>query len=77
MLQIQQGCCIRPCTASNSAGWIRASWGTSDNKLVQYYELTKSGRQQLESKRRMGKTHDCRLILETLRRGASCLAIEF
>ena len=34
-------------------GWIRASWGTSDNnRRARFYELTASGRRQLESEAR-------------------------
>ena len=30
-------------------GWIRASWGASDNnRRAKYYELTRTGRKQLE-----------------------------
>ena len=30
-------------------GWIKASWGVSDNnRRAKYYELTKIGRKQLE-----------------------------
>jgi transcriptional regulator len=31
-------------------GWIKAKWGTSENnRRAKYYELTKSGRKQLET----------------------------
>ena len=31
-------------------GWIKAKWGTSENnRRAKYYELTKSGRKQLEA----------------------------
>ena len=31
-------------------GWIKAKWGTSENnRRAKYYELTKSGRMQLEA----------------------------
>ena len=31
-------------------GWIKASWGTSDNnRRAKYYELTKRGRARLET----------------------------
>ncbi|MGH7470971.1 MAG: PadR family transcriptional regulator [Longimicrobiales bacterium] len=31
-------------------GWVRASWGASDNnRRAKYYELTRAGRKQLEA----------------------------
>jgi PadR family transcriptional regulator PadR len=31
-------------------GWLRSSWGDSENnRRAKYYELTKGGRQQLEA----------------------------
>jgi transcriptional regulator len=48
-LQIQQGSLYPALHRLERRGWIRASWGTSDNnRRAKYYELTKSGRQQLE-----------------------------
>jgi transcriptional regulator len=33
-------------------GWIRARWGASDNnRRAKFYELTKTGRRQLENER--------------------------
>ena len=48
-LQIQQGSLYPALHRLERRGWIRASWGTSDNnRRAKYYELTKNGRQQLE-----------------------------
>jgi PadR family transcriptional regulator len=48
-LQIQQGSLYPALHRLERRGWIRASWGTSDNnRRAKYYELTKTGRQQLD-----------------------------
>ena len=48
-LQIQQGSLYPALHRLERRGWIRARWGTSENnRRAKYYELTKSGRQQLE-----------------------------
>ena len=49
-LQIQQGSLYPALHRLERRGWIKASWGTSDNnRRAKYYELTVSGRRQLES----------------------------
>src|SRR6201984_73352 len=49
VLQIQQGSLYPALHRMERRGWIRASWGTSDNnRRAKYYELTKNGRQQLD-----------------------------
>jgi transcriptional regulator len=48
-LQIQQGSLYPALHRLERRGWITARWGTSENnRRAKYYELTKSGRQQLE-----------------------------
>ena len=48
-LRIQQGSLYPALHRLERRGWIRAHWGTSENnRRAKYYELTKSGRQQLE-----------------------------
>ena len=48
-LQIQQGSLYPALHRLERRGWIKARWGTSENnRRAKYYELTKSGRQQLE-----------------------------
>ena len=48
-LQIQQGSLYPALHRLERHGWIKARWGTSENnRRAKYYELTKSGRQQLE-----------------------------
>ena len=48
-LQIQQGSLYPALDRLERRGWITARWGTSENnRRAKYYELTKSGRQQLE-----------------------------
>jgi DNA-binding PadR family transcriptional regulator len=49
-------------------GWIRARWGTSENnRRAKYYELTRSGRAQLDAQttawRKLAATVD--QVLET------------
>ena len=49
-LQIPQGSLYPALHRLERRGWVRASWGTSDNnRRAKYYELTRSGRRQLES----------------------------
>ena len=50
VLQIQQGSLYPALHRLERHGWIKAKWGTSDNnRRAKYYELTKSGRTQLEA----------------------------
>jgi PadR family transcriptional regulator, regulatory protein PadR len=52
VLRIQQGSLYPALHRLERRGWIKAHWGTSDNnRRAKYYELTKSGRQQLEVER--------------------------
>jgi transcriptional regulator len=52
VLRIQQGSLYPALHRLERRGWIKARWGTSDNnRRAKYYELTKSGRQQLEVER--------------------------
>jgi PadR family transcriptional regulator, regulatory protein PadR len=49
VLRIQQGSLYPALHRLERRGWIKARWGTSENnRRAKYYELTKSGRQQLE-----------------------------
>jgi PadR family transcriptional regulator, regulatory protein PadR len=49
VLKIQQGSLYPALHRLERRGWIKASWGTSDNnRRAKYYELTRSGRKQLE-----------------------------
>ena len=49
-LQIPQGSLYPALHRLERRGWIRAEWGASDNnRRAKYYELTRSGRKQLES----------------------------
>ena len=49
VLQIQQGSLYPALHRLERRGWIKARWGASENnRRAKYYELTKSGRQQLE-----------------------------
>jgi transcriptional regulator len=48
VLRIQQGSLYPALHRLERRGWIRASWGTSDNnRRAKYYALTRSGRQRL------------------------------
>jgi transcriptional regulator len=52
VLRIQQGSLYPALHRLERRGWIKAHWGTSDNnRRAKYYELTKSGRRQLEVER--------------------------
>lgn len=49
VLRIQQGSLYPALHRLERRGWIKARWGTSENnRRAKYYELTRSGRQQLE-----------------------------
>jgi transcriptional regulator len=49
VLQIQQGSLYPALHRLERRGWIKAQWGASDNnRRAKYYELTRSGRKQLE-----------------------------
>jgi PadR family transcriptional regulator PadR len=48
-LTIRQGSLYPALHRLERRGWIKASWGTSDNnRRAKYYELTKRGRSRLE-----------------------------
>ena len=48
-LQVPQGSLYPALHRLERRGWIRAHWGMSDNnRRAKYYELTRSGRKQLE-----------------------------
>ena len=49
-LQIPQGSLYPALHRLERRGWIKASWGASDNnRRAKYYELTRAGRKQLEA----------------------------
>lgn len=49
VLLIHQGSLYPALHRLERRGWIKAKWGTSENnRRAKYYELTKSGRKQLE-----------------------------
>ena len=50
VLQVQQGSLYPALHRLERRGWIKARWGASENnRRAKYYELTRSGRQQLEA----------------------------
>jgi transcriptional regulator len=50
VLQVRQGSLYPALHRLERAGLIKAHWGTSENnRRAKYYELTKSGRKQLEA----------------------------
>lgn len=50
VLCIQQGSLYPALHRLERRGWIKAHWGTSENnRRARYYELTKTGRKQLET----------------------------
>ena len=50
VLQVQQGSLYPALHRLERRGWIKAHWGTSENnRRAKYYELTRSGRKQLEA----------------------------
>ena len=49
MLSIRQGSLYPALHRLERRGWIKASWGTSDNnRRAKYYELTRRGRARLD-----------------------------
>jgi len=49
LLSIQQGSLYPALHRLERRGWIKARWGTSENnRRAKYYELTKTGRRQLD-----------------------------
>ena len=52
VLRVQQGSLYPALHRLERRGWIKARWGTSENnRRAKYYELTKTGRRQLEMER--------------------------
>jgi PadR family transcriptional regulator len=50
VLRVQQGSLYPALHRLERRGWIKAKWGASDNnRRAKFYELTRSGRKQLES----------------------------
>src|SRR5438046_4474732 len=49
-LQVRQGSLYPALHRLERRGWIKARWSTTDNnRRAKYYELTRSGRKQLEA----------------------------
>ena len=49
-LQVPQGSLYPALHRLERRGWIKPSWGTSENnRRAKYYELTRAGRKQLEN----------------------------
>ena len=49
VLKIQQGSLYPALHRLERRGWIKATWGTSDNnRRAKYYELTRGGQKQLQ-----------------------------
>ncbi|HEY3928958.1 MAG TPA: PadR family transcriptional regulator [Candidatus Koribacter sp.] len=52
VLRVQQGSLYPALHRLERRGWIKAHWGTSENnRKAKFYELTKTGRRQLEFER--------------------------
>ena len=50
VLQVQQGSLYPALHRLERRGWIKAHWGASENnRRAKYYELTRTGRKQLEA----------------------------
>ena len=50
VIQVQQGSLYPSLHRLEHRGWIKARWATTENgRRAKYYELTKSGRKQLET----------------------------
>ncbi|HMF10366.1 MAG TPA: PadR family transcriptional regulator [Thermoanaerobaculia bacterium] len=52
VLQVNQGSLYPALYRLESRGWIRSSWGNSENnRRAKFYELTRAGRKQLAEER--------------------------
>ncbi|HEV2490638.1 MAG TPA: PadR family transcriptional regulator [Candidatus Acidoferrales bacterium] len=52
VLQVQQGSLYPALHRLERRGWIKAHWGASENnRRAKYYELTRSGRKQLQAEK--------------------------
>jgi len=52
VLQVQQGSLYPALHRLERHGWVKARWGASENnRRAKYYELTSSGRKQLETEK--------------------------
>ncbi len=52
VLSIKEGSLYPALHRIERRGWIKAKWGTSvNNRRAKYYELTKSGKKQLEAEK--------------------------
>ena len=52
VLQIHQGSLYPALHRLERRGWIKATWGTSENnRRAKFYELTRAGRKQLETEK--------------------------
>ena len=68
VLCVQQGSLYPALHRLERRGWIKAHWGTSENnRRAKYYELTKTGRKQLEAEKDVWKklTAAVAQVLET------------
>ncbi len=53
MLSIEEGTLYPALYRIEQKGWIKASWGTSENgRRARFYALTRNGRKQLEEEER-------------------------
>lgn len=56
VLRIQQGSLYPALHRLERRGWVKARWGTTENnRRAKYYELTKTGRQQLAAEQDVWK----------------------
>jgi PadR family transcriptional regulator PadR len=68
VLCVQQGSLYPALHRLERRGWIKAQWGTSENnRRAKYYELTRTGRKQLETEKDVWKklTAAVAQVLET------------
>jgi PadR family transcriptional regulator, regulatory protein PadR len=72
VLRVQQGSLYPALHRLERRGWIKAKWGASENnRRAKYYELTRSGRKQLEAEETnwrkltaaVGQVLNCRLSI--------------
>ena len=68
VLQVEHGSLYPALHRLEDRGWIASFWGTSENnRRAKFYELTKAGRQQLET-HRDGWDRLCAAIAQVMRK---------
>jgi PadR family transcriptional regulator, regulatory protein PadR len=67
VLKVEEGSLYPALYRMEEKGWLKSDWGQSENnRRAKYYELTKTGRKQLEAEKQ-GWDRMCLAIAEVMR----------